>query len=359
MKPIFPRKGRGALSNPDVRYKPFTSEPFDDGWGTIESEPPPPQTEMILDTSRTVINRNSSPDVPHDQSINPYRGCSHGCIYCFARPTHAYLDLSPGLDFETKILMKPDAAALLKKELSKKNYRCLPIAMGTNTDPYQPAERDHCITRQILEVLWVHRHPVSIVTKSSLIERDLDLLGPMAQENLALVYISVTTLENGLWRKLEPRTSAPAKRLKTIQRLTEAGIPTGALAAPLIPALNDSELEKILEESASAGALWAGYQVLRLPLEVKGLFQEWLEIHFPTKATHVMNLVRELHGGKEYDARFGKRMTGSGLYAEMIRKRFQLACKRLGLNRFDFDLDTQKFKRPKPETGQQRLFEVE
>lgn len=352
----IPRKGRGALSNPDCRYKPYTSEAFDDGWGTIESEPPPPQTQVILDTSRTVINRNTSPDVPHQQSVNPYRGCSHGCIYCFARPSHAYLDLSPGLDFETKLFAKPEAAQLLKKELSRKSYRCLPIAMGTNTDPYQPVEREYRITRQILEVLRECHHPVSIVTKSSLIERDLDILADMAKENLAQVFISVTTLDSSLWRKLEPRTSAPMKRLRTLQRLSEAGIPTGVLAAPLIPALNDMELEKILQESASAGALWAGYQILRLPLEVKGLFEEWLEVHEPTRANHVMNLVRDLHGGKDYDAQFGKRMTGTGLYAEMIRKRFELTCQRLGLNRVHHEPDITRFRPPRPEKEQQSLF---
>ncbi len=354
-KPIHLRKGRGALSNPDVRYSPYTTEALDDGWGSLESEPPLPQTQVYTDTSRTVINRHDSPDVPVEQTINAYRGCAHGCIYCFARPTHAYLNLSPGLDFETKILIKPDVAKLLRKELNKKNYQCRTISLGTNTDPYQPLEREYRLTRQVLEVLNESNHPVSIVTKSSLIERDIDILGEMGRRNLARVYMSVTTLDNELWRKLEPRTSAPSLRIKTIRRLTDAGVPTGVLAAPLIPALNDAEMERILEAAVDAGALWGMYQMLRLPLEVKGLFEEWLGAHYPLKAAHVMNLVREIHGGK-YDASFGERMRASGHYADMMRQRFEIAAGRLGLNQATDRLDRSQFVPPRPDTSQMSLF---
>ncbi len=352
----IPRKGRGAVSNPDCRYKPYTSEAFDDGWDSLEADLPPLKTTVSVDTTRTIITKNDSPDVPFDQSINPYRGCEHGCIYCFARPSHAYLGFSPGLDFETQLLAKPEAARLLRKELSKKSYRCRVIAMGTNTDPYQPVERRYRITRQILEILAECHHPISFTTKSSLIERDLDILGPMASRNLVRVFISLPTLNLDLARKLEPRASIPQRRLKTIERLTEAGIPTGVLTAPIIPTLNDMEMETILKETAKRGVLWAGYQIVRLPLEVKGLFEEWLAAHEPTKAKHVMNLVKEAHGGKEYDARFGQRMNGTGLYAEMVEKRFSLACKRLGLNQTRYALDTTKFHPPRPEKEQQRLF---
>ena len=356
MNPAHTQKGRGALSNQDGRYEAHAHEVFDDGWGTIDEELPPVKTRVSLDSTRSVITYNQSPDVGFDRSINAYRGCEHGCVYCFARPTHAYLGLSPGLDFETKLFAKPNAAALLKKELSKPGYQCQPIALGTNTDPYQPIERTYRITRQILEVLSACNHPVSIVTKSAMIERDMDILADMAKRGLAHVSLSVTTLDRKLARRMEPRAAAPERRIAALKALSEAGIPSGVLVAPIIPALTDSEMEVILEACAQAGAQWAGYVLLRLPLEVKNLFEEWLETHEPGKREHVLSLLRQSHGGKEYEARFGERMRGKGSYAEMIAQRFRLACQRLGLNKQQSRLDVAQFRPPINHKVQLELF---
>jgi DNA repair photolyase len=345
-------KGRGAISNRTGRYEPTTRERVDDGWALPPEEETRPDTRVLKDTSRTVIARNNSPDVGFDRSINPYRGCEHGCIYCFARPTHAYLGLSPGLDFETRILTKPDAGKLLEQELAKPGYRPAVIAMGTNTDPYQPLEKKLRITRSILEVLSECRHPVGIVTKSALIRRDIDLLAPMAEQGLAAATISLTTLDSGLSRVMEPRAASPARRLETIRALSAAGIPTGVLVAPMIPALNDREMESLLEAAVEAGARTAGYVLLRLPLEIKDLFEEWLEAHFPGRAKHVLSLVRSMRDGKLYQSEFGTRMTGTGPYADLLAKRFRLAASRLGLTRRDWQFNTSLFRPPVPKGGQ-------
>jgi len=350
-------KGRGARSNESSRYDTEKRVRFDDGWNREDEEPPPLKTEIIRDSTRTIITRNDSPDISFDRSINPYRGCEHGCIYCFARPTHAYLGLSPGLDFESKLLVKPDAAKLLDAELRKPTYRVAVIAMGTNTDPYQPIERDLRITRSILEVLAAFKHPVGIVTKSAAITRDIDILGPMAAEGLAKVALSITTLDRKLARSMEPRAATPARRLETVRALADAGIPVAVMAAPMIPALNDDEMEAILTEAAAAGATQAGYTLLRLPLEIKDLFREWLETHEPGRGKHVMSLIRSMRGGKDYDATWGKRMTGSGPYARMIAQRFAIAARRLGLNTNRSSLDTTKF-RPPPRTGDQLALDL-
>ncbi len=326
-------KGRGAADNSVGRFEQNTREQFDDGWGSLDEDLPPLRTEVAIDASRSAINYITSPDLPFDRTLNPYRGCEHGCIYCYARPSHAYLGLSPGLDFESRLLAKPDAPQLLRKELSKPRYRCAPIALGMNTDAYQPIEREYRITRGILEVLAEYRHPFSLVTKSALVERDMDLIAPMAAEGLALVYVSITTLDRTLARHLEPRAAAPERRLETLRRLSDAGIPTGVMTAPVIPALNDSEMERILELAANAGARHAGYVLLRLPHELAGLFEDWLRLHYPLKADHVLSLIRQSRNGKEYDAAFHARMKGQGIFAEMISRRFRLACQRLSLNR--------------------------
>jgi DNA repair photolyase len=335
------RNGRGAATNRSGRYEPIAYEPVDDGWESL-GELEALSTEVQEVPARRIITRNSSPDIGFDRSINPYRGCEHGCIYCFARPTHAYLGLSPGLDFETKLLMKPDAARLLAAELRKPGYRPAVIAMGTNTDPYQPIERQYRITRGILEVLRDFNHPVGIVTKSALIRRDIDILAPMAEKRLAHAFVSITTLDRELARKMEPRAATPPRRLETIRALAEAGIPVGVMAAPMIPALNDQEMESILEAAAAAGASAAGYTALRLPLEIKDLFTEWLEAHAPGRAKHVLDLIRQMRGGALNDATWGKRMRGEGPYAELLRQRFHIARKRLGLERskerWEFDL---------------------
>jgi DNA repair photolyase len=348
------RKGRGAIGNPTGRFEPEQRIAVDDGWGGAEEEPPRLDTTFTRDTARSIIARNDSPDIPFDQSINPYRGCEHGCIYCFARPSHAYLGLSPGLDFETRIFVKEDAPALLRQELSKAGYTCSPIALGANTDPYQPVERRLGLTRRILEVLSEFSHPVSIVTKSALVQRDIDLLVPLAQRRLASVAVSVTTLDRGLARSMEPRAATPERRLDTIAALSAAGIPTCVLASPMIPALNDAELERILEAAAALGATHAGYILLRLPLELVRLFQEWLAEHAPGKAKHVMSLIHRAREGKPYRAEWGKRMTGTGAYAEILGARFDAAVKRLGLNlrRAAWRLDTTQF-RPPPKPGDQ------
>jgi len=310
-----------------------------------------------IDGSRSIIARNNSPDIPFTQSINPYRGCEHGCVYCYARPAHAYLNLSPGLDFETKLFYKPDAVRLLKEELAAKNYQCSPIALGSNTDPWQPIEREYKVTRGILETLSECNHPATIVTKgAAIIERDLDLLANMAKRNLVGVMISVTTLDKELKRKLEPRAASPAARLAIIRKLADAGVPVGALVAPVIPVLTDHEAEHILEAVAQAGAKWAGYVMLRLPHEVNPIFQEWLQKHEPLKAEHVMSRVRELRGGKDYDSTFGKRQKGEGVFAELFKQRFELACRKFELNKErEWRLDTSKFKPPVLEGRQMSL----
>ena len=350
---IRPRKGRGAASNDSGRFEAERRVAFDDGWGTADAEPAPLPTTLTVDSTRTIIARNDSPDIGFDRSINPYRGCEHGCIYCYARPSHAYLGLSPGLDFESRLFYKPDAAELLAGELKKKGYSCRPIALGSNTDPYQPVERQLGITRGILQVLRDFRHPVTIVSKSALVQRDLDILREMAKERLACVTISVTTLDRALARRMEPRASTPERRLETIAALAGAGIPTGVLSAPMIPALNDNEMEQILERARAAGATSAGYTLLRLPLELKSLFKEWLEEHFPDKTAHVLSLVAQTHGGRLYDSTWSKRMTGTGPYADMLRLRFDRACRKLGFNqRTTQSLDRPGFaRRPKKATS--------
>lgn len=350
------RRGRGALSNAAGRFEPAARVLFDDGWQSLD-ELPPFRTQVTEERARTVITRNQSPDIGFDRSINAYRGCEHGCIYCFARPTHAYQGLSAGLDFETKLFVKPDAPELLARELAQPRYQPRTIAMGTNTDPYQPIERQHEITRRILQVLSDFGHPVAIVTKSALVARDIDILAPMAEKGLAKVAISVTTLDPHLARLMEPRAAAPHRRLATIQRLSEAGIPTAVLSAPLIPALNDSEIERILDAAKFAGATEAGYVTLRLPLEIADLFKEWLVTHFPDKARHVMALVREMHGGKDYDSTFGKRGRGDGPYAWTLGRRFEIAAKRLGLNARSHKLSTAHFRRPVQAGQQLSLFD--
>lgn len=354
-----PIKGRGAVSNRTGRYERLTGERMDDGWGSLDretEEAPPLRTEILPDSSRKVIARNESPDVPFDRSVNPYRGCEHGCVYCFARPTHAYLGFSPGLDFETKLFAKHEAAELLRQELSKKGYRPSTLALGANTDPYQPIERQLRITRRIVEVLAEAKHPFGIVTKSDLVLRDLDLLAPLAEERLLRVCISVTSLDRAFSRALEPRASSPPKRLAAIRRLTEAGVPVTVLTAPMIPALNDHELEALLEASAEAGAEAASYVLLRLPQEIGPLFEEWLETHAPDRKTRVLEQIRSARGGKLYDAAWGKRMRGEGPYAFVLKRRFELACKRLGLNRRSWELDTSLFRPPRRDVDQLALF---
>lgn len=350
------RRGRGAVSNAAGRFEPAARVLFDDGWQSLD-DLPPFKTEVTEERARTVITRNQSPDIAFDRSINPYRGCEHGCIYCFARPTHAFHGLSAGLDFETRLFVKPDAPELLVRELSHPSYQPRVIAMGTNTDPYQPIERRYQVTRRILEVLADFGHPVGIVTKSALVARDIDILGPMAEKGLVKVAISVTTLDPHLARTMEPRAASPHVRLGTIRRLADAGIPTAVLVAPLIPALNDMEVERILDAAKAAGASEAGYVTLRLPLEVADLFREWLVAHFPDKARHVLNLIRQMQGGKDYDATFGKRMRGDGPYAWTIGRRFEIAARRLGLGGRGLKLTTAHFRRPRPAGEQLSLFD--
>jgi DNA repair photolyase len=354
-----PRKGRGASYNPKIRFESSELDPFDDGWGSLaaaQAEAPPPPTEVRPDVSRSVIVRNASPDIPFEQSINPYRGCEHGCIYCYARPSHAYLGLSPGLDFETKIYAKFEAASLLERELARPGYRCQPIALGSNTDPYQPQERRLGITRAIIEVLARCRHPVTIVTKSAAVLRDLDLLAPMAAEGLAAVAVSVTTLDSALARTLEPRAAAPHRRLQALRELSRAGVPATVMAAPMIPGLNDHELEAVLEAAVDAGASHAGYVLLRLPHELRELFTAWLEAHAPLRAEHVLSLIRQCRGGRLNDPSFGSRMRGQGAYAELLGRRFALAKRRLGLDRARPPLRTDLFEPPVVDRGQLRLF---
>jgi DNA repair photolyase len=344
-------KGRGALANPANRFDKAHTEVVDDGW--VQDELPSSiATELRIDTTRSIIARNDSPDIAFDQSINPYRGCEHGCIFCYARPSHAFLGLSPGIDFETKLTYKPEAAELLRHELSKPGYVCKHIMLGSNTDPYQPVERQLRITRSILEVLAETRHPVMITTRSTLLLRDLDLLAPMAAQGLASVVYSITTFDHDLKRKLEPRSAASLARLAAIRELRAAGVPVGVLAAPMIPAVNDSELEQILERAAAAGAGNAGYVLLRLPLEVADLFRQWLDTHMPDRAAHVMSLMRETHGGREHSSTFGERMRGTGGWAKLLRDRFKLACRKYGLETgYGVAPDTTLF-RPPSRSGQ-------
>ncbi len=351
------RRGRGATVNPAARFEPTVAVEEDDGWGVMEAAAPF-RTEVAIETPRTIITRNDSPDISFDRSVNPYRGCEHGCVYCFARPTHAFMGLSPGLDFESKLFAKPNAAALLQKELSAKNYEPRTIAIGTNTDPYQPIERKFRIMRQVLEVLAAASHPVGIVTKSGLVARDIDILAPMAARGLAKVAISVTTLDPALARVMEPRAATPAKRIEAIRQLTEAGIPVTVMTAPIVPAINDHEIERILEAAYAAGAREAGYVLLRLPLELKDIFRDWLAANFPDKMKHVMSLVRSTRGGKEYDADWTQRQIGTGPYAWMIGRRFEVAARRIGFNARRTRLRTDLFQPPVPEAAARKQLEL-
>ncbi len=327
--PSLARNGRGATVNPGVRYDRQQSEAFDDGWDTLESfaELPPLPTTAIRDSSRSVISWNTSPDIGFDRAVNPYRGCEHGCVYCYARPSHAYLGYSPGLDFETKLVFKPNVAEQLERELSKPGYVCRPMALGSNTDPYQPIERTLKLTRSVLEVLERFGHPLSIVTKSAGVLRDLDILQRMAQRKLVRVWLSVTTLDTTLARRMEPRAATPSRRLAAVTALADAGVPVGVLAAPMIPGLNDAEMERILAAAAGAGANTASYVLLRLPLELQQMFEAWLTQHYPNRARHVLNLVRETRGGSLNDSKFGNRFTGTGAYADLLSRRFARAIR--------------------------------
>lgn len=354
------QRQRGALSQIAGRFESESRDPFDDGWAREDEPLEPLKTVVTVERARSIISRNDSPDIPFDQSINPYRGCEHGCVYCYARPSHAYLELSPGLDFETRLFAKTNAAELLRGELAKPGYRVSPISLGANTDCYQPAERKYGITRQIVEILAECDHPLTIVTKSALVERDLDLLAPMAQKNLVKVFVSIGTLDPALARKLEPRAASPQRRLDTVRAISQAGVPCGVMVAALIPALNDKTLEQVLEEAASAGAQEAAYVILRLPNELKGIFKEWLAAHYPERAAHVISIVRQMRGGKDNDPRFGERMRGTGNFAELISKRFAIACQRFGLNghgggRRVPELDCSRFVPPSA-GGQLKLF---
>jgi DNA repair photolyase len=344
-------RGRGANSNRSGRFEPLSRHAEDDGWGSLDLLPPL-KTEVQEEQARRIVTRNESPDISFDRSINPYRGCEHGCAYCFARPTHAYMGLSPGLDFETKLFAKPNAAKLLEKELAKPGYQVRTMAIGTNTDPYQPIERRYRIMREILEVLDAVSHPVGIVTKSALVVRDLDILKRMAERKLVKVALSVTTLDHKLSRAMEPRASTPTKRLEAIEKLSAAGIPTVVMVAPIIPAVNDSEIEAILKMAYTAGAREAGYVMLRLPLEVRDVFKDWLQATMPDRAAKVMSLVKSVRDGKENDSAFGRRQTGTGPYAWSIGRRFELSCQRLGLNLTKIKLSTAHFRRP-PQPGEQ------
>ena len=325
------RRGRSAGINPSGRFEALRRDVFDDGWSTLD-ELPAFKTEVQVEKPRTILTRNDSPDISFDRSINPYRGCEHGCIYCFARPTHSYMGLSPGLDFESKLFAKPDAARMLDKELSKPGYQPKTIAIGTNTDPYQPIEKQYRIMREVLEVLEARGHPVGIVTKSALVMRDIDILSRMAERGLAKVALSITTLDRKLARTMEPRAATPTKRLEALRALSQAGVPVSVMVAPIIPGLNDQEIERILESARAAGAQEAGYVILRLPLEVSPIFKEWLLRHYPDRYRHVISLVRSMRDGKDYDAEWGKRMKGTGPYAWQIGRRFEIAARRLGLN---------------------------
>jgi DNA repair photolyase len=351
-RPLVPHKGRGAVSNLQGRYEVHGRERFDDGWtvpGMKEEGAAAPKTIVTDEFAKTILSRNASPDIPFNVSLNPYRGCEHGCIYCFARPSHSYLGLSPGLDFESRIFAKANAPDLLRRELARPGYVPESIAIGVNTDAYQPCERERRITREVLEVLGECRHPYGLITKSALIERDIDLIAPMAEQGLACAAITITTLDGEIARTLEPRAAAPARRLRAIRTLTEAGIPVSVSVAPIIPFVTEPEIERILEAAKDAGAVGAHYVVLRMPWEVNPLFQQWLYAHFPDRAQRVLNRMKDMRGGKEYDSEFGKRMTGEGVWADLIRQRFTKAVKRLGMDgytgRFS-KLDGAQFRRP-------------
>ena len=369
-EPATPRKGRGAGINPEGRFENVVREAYDDGWGQQpvggetrgerrEADNPIPtlKTQVTVEHAKSIISRNDSPDVPFTQSINPYRGCEHGCIYCYARPSHAYLNLSPGVDFETRLYAKVNAAELLRRELAQPRYQCEVISLGANTDPYQPIEREYRITRGILEVLAECEHPVGIVTKNALVERDIDILAPLAQKNLVNVFISLNNLDHELARRLEPRCSAPARRLEAMRRLAAAGIPVGVIVAPVIPFLTDHQIEPVLEAAYAAGARSTGFVLMRLPWEVKDLFKDWLETHYPLKASHVMSRVHQMRSGRDNDPDFGSRMRGRGEFADLLRKRFDIACKRFGYNaqKRNRTLDTTRFRRPQL-NGQMALF---
>ena len=353
-----PVKGRGAASNVGGRFERSRAQGADDGWGSVYEDlaaAPRPRTQVTEERARRVISRNDSPDVGFSQSVNPYRGCEHGCVYCFARPSHAYLDLSPGLDFETRLYAKTNAAERLRAELARPGYRPEPIALGINTDAYQPIERRYQVTRQLLEVLAECRHPVSFVTKSALIERDLELLAAMARERLVTVYFSVTTLDNRLAARMEPRASAPHRKLQAMRALHAAGVPVGVMVAPVVPAITDHELEHILQAAHEAGARAAGYVLLRLPHELKQVWREWLELHYPERAAHVMSLIRQMRGGKDYDSAFGSRMRGQGPFADLLARRFARAHRRLGFGRLP-PLDGSRFVAPRAPSPQGDLF---
>ena len=349
-------KGRGAVLTPHARFQDVSREDFDDGWSADDEDLPRLKTTITEEHARTIISRNQSPDIPFELSINPYRGCEHGCVYCYARPSHAYLDLSPGLDFESRLFAKVNALELLRTEVSAPGYRCSPIALGANTDAYQPIERHLKITRGILELLANVRHPVTIVTKSALVERDLDLLVPMAAQSLVEVFVSVTTLDHGLARRMEPRATAPLRRLETIRRLAAAGVPVGVMFAPVIAGLNDHEMETVIGAAAEAGAKSAAYVVLRLPREINPMFQSWLELHYPLRASKVMSLMRAQRGGKDYDSDFAQRMKGSGPIAQLIARRFAQVCRKAGLNQSRSHLETTLFAPPARNEGQLTLF---
>ncbi|HET7717244.1 MAG TPA: PA0069 family radical SAM protein [Bauldia sp.] len=348
------RRGRGAETNRSGRYEPLSRDLVDDGWGTV-GDLPALKTTVQEERPRKIITTNDSPDISFDRSINPYRGCEHGCAYCFARPTHAYMGLSPGLDFETRLFAKPNAAKLLEKELAKPGYEPRTMAIGTNTDPYQPIERRYRIMREVLEVLDAANHPVGIVTKSALVLRDIDILSRMAGRNLCKVALSVTTLDRRLARAMEPRASTPERRLGALRLLSEAGVPTTVMIAPIIPALNESEIERILDAAAATGVKEAGYVLLRLPLEVRDIFKEFLEREYPDRAKHVMSVIRSMRGGKDYDSTWGTRMRGEGPYAWQIGRRFEIACRRLGLNAERRSLRTDLFRPPLDDSLQLRL----
>ncbi|MEO8672079.1 MAG: PA0069 family radical SAM protein [Tahibacter sp.] len=346
-------KGRGTATDMPGRFESTVRVAEDDGWFPEDADVRAPQTLITEERARSILSRNTSPDVPFSVSLNPYRGCEHGCSYCFARPTHSYLNLSPGLDFETKLFAKTNAADVLRSELAKPGYRCAAVTIGTNTDPYQPIERRYRITRQVLEVFAETRHPVAIITKNALVERDVDLLAKLAADNLVRVYLSITTLDNRLSSRLEPRATAPHRRVAAVRRLSEAGIPVGVLVAPLIPSVTDQFLEQILEQARAAGAVAAGYVMLRLPHEVKEIFRDWLAAHLPERAGHVMSLVRQMRGGRDYDASFGTRMRGEGVFADLIKQRFELTTRRLGFpERRHVELNTTLFRPPRPPSPQ-------
>ncbi len=351
-------KGRGTSSNREGRFEPVRFEAEDDGWSQSPDSAPRPATEVRVERARSIISRNHSPDIPFDQSINPYRGCEHGCVYCYARPSHAYLNLSPGLDFETRLFAKTNAIELLRRELARPGYRPAVINLGANTDPYQPIEREHRITRGLLELLLACRHPVTLITKNALIERDLDLLGALAREQLVQVFVSVATLDNRLASRLEPRATAPHRRIECLARLHQAGVPVGVFVAPIIPMLTDHDIESILQRCRQAGVSSASYTLLRLPHELSELFREWLSVHQPARAAHIMSLIRQMRGGHDNDSRFATRMRGEGVFAELIRQRFELACRRLGIDRRNEQvvLSCADFRRPMVDSPQAELF---